>query len=318
MADGQTEEVDFDSAFAALMSDDGEAPKDADADDTPPGETDVSADDEGAADEDAANDETPPADDDEAGKQEEPPADDTGEADATGEADEPPAKPAKAAADETPADEQELLARLASLVKDAPEKKDAPAKTSEKAAEPEPELYSEEEKQLISRYQEDWPDVAKAEALMRRGEYRDIVTYVFEQVASQLNPLADAVRTLSERTHLSDLHTAVEDYDDVRDAVVAWVDEQPAYLQAAYKHVITNGTADEVADLVSRYKTEKGIGAPPAPEPAKEPELPAEAKKAADSLAPVGTKRSQVPRKSGIQMDDFPGSFDHFASKLET
>ena len=152
---------------------------------------------------------------------------------------------------------------------------------------------------------------------MRKAEYRDLVGYIFSQIGGALKPISETVQELGTRTHLSDLHSKVNDYDDVRDKVVDWVEKQPAYLQPAYKHVITQGTVDEVADLINRYKLDAGVKAAPAVvAPVKKPEtelLPA-TKQAAAALAPVSSKRSAVVQ--AIDPSDFGAAFAEFASKM--
>jgi len=210
--------------------------------------------------------------------------------------------------------DEELLARLASLIKKAPVAEEPVPTVLPQATEQAEPIFSEEEQQFLSEYERDWPDVARAEALRRRAEYRDIVGYVFQEIAKELSPIMDAVQTLSTRTHLQDLQEVVTDYDDVRDKVIDWVATQPKYLQPAYAHVIQNGTVDEVADLISRYKEATGTRLAAPGTSKKETELPTATKQAAASLAPVSSKRSAV-----IQAND-PGDFDSafaaFADKL--
>ena len=236
----------------------------------------------------------------------------------TTSADETPAD--ETPADETPADEtptavsdEDLLARLAALVKQTPPKQDAPAAVADTNPEPEPDLYTADERTLLSEYEKDWPDVAKAEALRRRGEYRDLVNHVFREVAKELGPISQTLKTLAERTHLSDLHERVEDYDDVRDKVVEWVNNQPSYLQNAYKHVITQGTPDEIADLVARYKNETAPTKPTVTTQKPEAELPASTKQAVAALAPVSSKRSTIVQSD--DPNDFEGAFAAFAKQ---
>lgn len=251
----------------------------------------------------ATTDETPPAD--EASGDETPPADEP-PADETPPVDEPPA-------DEKPqsTSDADLLARLAELVKQPPAAK--PADETPPAA-AEPDLYTADEQTFLSEYEKDWPDVAKAEQLRRRAEYRDLVNHVFNEVAKELGPLAQTVKTLAERTHLSDLREAVDDYDDVRDKVVDWVNNQPSYLQNAYKHVIQQGTPDEISDLVARYKKEVASDTPPVTPRKAESELPTTTKQAVAALAPVSSKRSAVVVAD--DPNDFEGAFAAAAKML--
>ena len=215
-------------------------------------------------------------------------------------------------------DDAAMLARFTEIAKNTAPVETNPAAEPRRAAPQMPEVYTAEEKKFLETYEKDWPDVAKAESLRRRAEYRDIVGYVFQQFSQQMTPLSDAVRELSTRTHLGDLHNKVTDYDDVRDKVVDWVTTQPTYLQVAYKHVIEEGTVDEVADLITRYKQATGVKPAPAVPVVvtkkADTELPPATKQAAAALAPVSSKRSAITQ--GIDPNDFGAAFSDFASKL--
>lgn len=212
-------------------------------------------------------------------------------------------------------DDESLLNRLSDLVAKRttkePEKK---PEAKQEEPEAEPQIYTPEEQEILDAYQKDWPDIARAEQLARRAEYRNVVGYVFEQIGAELRPIIEAVQIMAERTHLNDLTTAVPEYGDVRDQVIEWVGTQPKYLQDAYNHVIEEGTVEEVADLINRFR-EANPSAKAAAQPAKkEPELPTTTKQAAQSLAPVSSKRSVLP--VGSDPNDFDAAFERFADKM--
>jgi len=240
------------------------------------------------------------------------------EASDEGDADEEAAEKQDNPPQSTENKDEDLLERFTKLVEQSQKgKKEEPEpQKAQEQEEQEPDLYTEEEKQLLQEYEKEWPEVSKAETLRRRGEYRELVGYIFEQIASEIRPMMEQVQAVAERVHYGDLQETVEDYDDIRDDVVAWVDDQPEYLQDAYKRVITQGTVDEVADLISRFKQETGRNQP-APEPArkKEAELPKTAKKAAESLAPVSSKRTAPPEPD--DPNDFESAFSKFADQLK-
>jgi len=316
--DDTTDTNDFDDAFAAASKDDEpaqETPEEA-TDETPPSEEAAGEDEDGG---ETGAEDTPG---------EEEPSDPPAAKDDAPE-DNPP--PAKEEQPETTLTNDQLLARMSELLgkagnKDEPpkqEQQEPPKQEQPKGGEQEqperPPLYTEEEKQFLESYRNDWPDIAKAEALQRRAEYAQLVDFVFAQVREAINPLNETVETLATRTHLEELQTKVEDYDDVRDKVVEWVQAQPAYLRAAYEHVITQGTVEEVADLVDRYRKENGVEPKPAAEAAtqqqpRDTELPAATKKAAAGLAPVRSKRSQP--SATADPADFDAAFAAFAAKI--
>lgn len=229
-------------------------------------------------------------------------------------ADPTPAEPAPAPAPAADPEQEDLLKRLAKLVKEPSEPAPAPAPAPQEAP-----LFSEEETKVLQDYEKDWPDVARAEALRRRAEYRQLVGYVFQEVSKVYQPYMEMVNQLADHTQLQQIQTAVPDYNDVRGQVVDWVNKQPTYLQVAYKHVINNGTADEVTDLIHRFKADTGVSpaAQAAPVPAaKKPatELPPVAKQAAAALAPVSSKRTVVPASN--ELSNFDDAFAAFASKM--
>lgn len=231
------------------------------------------------------------------------------------------------AGDQGHADEGAILERLARLVKNAPEQPAHQQQEQQQQVQQQAPVdpFSTEEREFLTSYEKDWPDVARAEALKRRVEYQQLAGFIFNSIAKELAPIINVVGTIGERTHLSDLHSVAPDYEDVRDKVVGWVKEQPVYLQAAYNHVIQQGTVDEVADLINRWRRETGATAPaaqpsarmaaPAPAARKpDTELPTATKKAAASLAPVSSKRSAVVQQS--DPSDFEAAFTEFAKSL--
>lgn len=211
------------------------------------------------------------------------------------------AAPAAAAEPSSEPSPDDVLARLSKLVADAKPAEAAPA--AETKAEEKP-VFSQDEQAQLAAYDKDWPDVAKYEALKRRGEYQELLGFVFSEVQKVIGPLQQTLDALAGRTHLTDVKSAVPDYsDNLRQQVVDWVKTQPAYLQPAYDHVITQGTVEEVKDLVDRYRQATGQTAPAAgaaitgqsdQRPAKDNELSGAAKEAAAALAPVESKRSEV------------------------
>jgi len=267
----------------------------------------------------AAGDDTPADDaeakkpDDTDGTGDDAPGDDAEAAAKAATEGKPPGKdePAAAAKTDEGAGDDDVLKRLSKLIKDAPEEK--PATKPAEAPKPVVPVYSEDEAKLLTDYEKDWPDVARAEALKRRGEYPAIVDHIFKELSGPFAALTQQVQMLLERQQLNDIEQRVPDYNDkLMDEVEGWIKTQPGYLQAAYNHVISNGDANEIADLVSRYKTETGkAAAAPAAAPAKAPkkdtELPADAKQAAASLAPVSSKRTVVPQ--GEDLGDFESAF---------
>ena len=109
---------------------------------------------------------------------------------------------------------------------------------------------------------------------------------------------------------------AHKDYDAVYPKLEGWIKTHPAYLQSGLLKAYNEGTAEEVIDLVSRYKQATGVKpqeAAPAVPNTGEPKKPAAA--AAAALAPVETKRT-TPKPSGTDPNDYDSAFDEAAASL--
>ena len=181
------------------------------------------------------------------------------------------------------------------------------------------EIYTPDEKAALAKYTEDWPDIAKAEALARRAEYRELVAYVFQQVESKYAPALDYVKNRGEHDQYSDLIALVPDYDAVRDKTLAWVDTQPTWLKSAYTKVTSEGTPEEVAGLIALYKKENGIAQvaaapviPAAPATPAAPAIAPAAKAAAAKLTVVKTGRSEAGTATE---DTFDSAFAAYAAE---
>lgn len=230
----------------------------------------------------------------------------------------PEEEPTSPPVEEPKLSDEEILSRFADLVKNSPPQQAAPPpppQQTQPQAQEQPQYYSPEDIEILKKYEEEWPDVAKAEALRRSAEYKQLVGYVFQEVAKEFSPLVEQLQSLATRTHLTDLQSTVPDYADVREKVIDWAQNQPPYLRAAYNHVIQQGTVDEVSDLIARFRTETQAvtPAPSQPRRAKTPDLPPATKQAVAALAPVSSKRSAVVQ--GIDAADFDSAFESFANR---
>ena len=235
--------------------------------------------------------------------------------------------------------DQDLVARLATLIKGADPQAtarevaaaaqaEAQRIADEKAAadaaraQQVPQL-SKDELALVQQVEKDFPDVARAQAIVRRAEYQQVVRYIFDEVMranaakdAQLAPFLTLVQNLAERTHVGDLKSAVPDYDkiDIK-SLVAWVETQPAYLRPGYDQVLKTGTAADVKDVVDRFRASTGATQVVDPKVAAAAAA-AEAarKKAITALKPVDSSRAAAP--AGEAPSGFNDAFDEFAKAL--
>jgi hypothetical protein len=188
-----------------------------------------------------------------------------------------------------------------------------PEQQASQPYEPPETVLTQEEYKTLESFQKEWPDVDKAVSLMLKDVTNRVVNHVFKEFAAEAKPRFQALDEVRAWMHRQELQTKVGDYEDVRDKVVEWANSQPDYLRSAYAHVIQRGTPEQVADLINRYKAENAP--PPAPAPIAAPQPPKQlspaVKKAAEKLAPVQSKRSNVVR--GDDPNDYEGAFENWA-----
>lgn len=188
-----------------------------------------------------------------------------------------------------------------------------------------PEIYSADEKAELAELQKEWPDLHRLFSLMARQVQVDTLNYAFSEVGKVLQPLQESVTTYSTNEHMGAIYEAHEDYDQVYQPVMEWIEKQPSFLKAAYQNVVKEGNAEDVVGLIQRFKDETkwvapaagaGVGGSRPTTPAGAASAPTQqqtglseaAKKAAKAMGAVGGKRGAA---AGAQdPNDFDGAWD--------
>jgi hypothetical protein len=226
---------------------------------------------------------------------------------------------AKVAKDAAPAtgnaNDEDLLKRFAKIVQEAqpPVKQPETPQTVEPPPQP---ILTRDDAQFLQTFEKDYPEMARAMLVVQRAATTQMLTHVMGELNRALAARDEILQELGVRQQESDLVAAVPDYNDIHGKVTAWVKTQPRYLQPAYEHVIANGTADEVIDLIGQWRASTGAVVPTATASVStrsDSELSTAAKKAVAALAPVTSKRTATP-VSASDPDDFDGAFARFAA----
>jgi hypothetical protein len=187
---------------------------------------------------------------------------------------------------------------------------------------PDPQ-FTEDEQKAIAEFEKNWDEISPvfniklkhAIAAVEAKAARTIAKVV-ENIYSDFTPLINSHLKSEATSFRGAVLKAHEDYDAVYPKLDGWIKAHPAYLQSGLLKAYNEGTAEEVIDLVSRYKQANGVkpqaAAPAAPEQG-ETKKPAAA--AAAALAPVDTKRT-TPKPSGDDPNDYDSAFDEAAASL--
>lgn len=203
---------------------------------------------------------------------------------------------------------------------------DAAKATADAAAEAAKHELTDAEKAELNKLEGDWADVIRIFELKSKAERGFVSTAtgkamkaMVDHIEAQVAPIAETTQALQEQRHFEDIRAKHPDFDAVHAKLEPWIKLQPAYLQKTYNEVYTGGTAEEVVDLVQRFKDANGIVAPkPSDETHTPPkQKPAVDQKKIDALAPVGSQRSTVQDK-GADKNDFDAGFDEALALLGT
>jgi hypothetical protein len=205
------------------------------------------------------------------------------------------------------------------------------AEEARQAAEIKDPVLTEEQTKKITDFEKEWPDVAAAVKVQMAHDRAQLetnfaraLTAIVQKVYGDMAPMAEAATNSESSRFRGEVLKAHPDFDVVQPQLEPWIAKQPAYLTEAYRRVYNEGNAQEVNDLLTRFKAANGVGSPASgtttPTGKTTPEQPTEAqlaaKKAAAELAPTSGKRS-IPAPSGLDPNDYDGAFAEAAAQYK-
>lgn len=204
-------------------------------------------------------------------------------------------------------------------------KKDEEEVAAKLAEEEAANKLSPEEIEELNGLHKEWGDIARMFELefkqnsgLAATAQGKAMQRMLDHIYGDIQPIAASTKEVQEQLHFDSITTAHPDFDDINPKIKPWIDTQPAYLQKALDQVYTGGTAEEVIDLVQRFKDAEGIVTPKADDstssdttpttPAAKPVVKPDAASVA-ALTPVDSQRSQVQQK-GVDQNDYGAGWD--------
>lgn len=162
---------------------------------------------------------------------------------------------------------EDLKKTVASLSTDAKEKKKGTSKSDSLFDD-----LTEDEKAELSEYEKDFDSVSKMEGLKReralkRLEDRILETLeaktaeIQEKIASRVQPIEESYKKSDEAAHFGTIRGSHPDFETHRDsgAILQWIETKPRYLRESMKATYEQGTAEDVVDLISDFKSENNL-----------------------------------------------------------
>ena len=174
-------------------------------------------------------------------------------------------------------------------------------------------VVDDDETALIEELENASPTVSKAlKALLKKSraemsaEFEEKVNKRVEEITGQIAPLRRNAETQAVETHLATIEATHPDWQEViaSSEFTEWANKQPAYVQREMKRVSDEGTAAEVIDVLSSYRSSTLTTAATATGTA------ADAKRAQQraALGTVSSKPATTATK-GINKDNFDDAF---------
>jgi hypothetical protein len=165
--------------------------------------------------------------------------------------------------------------------------------------------------ELLAKFAEDWPETQVAleahtahATAQTEAKFARLLHSVVRSLYQDIAPIAHSYAQTESNQFRATVLEAHVDYDAVYPKLEPWINKQPAYLQSGMREAYNSGSAQDVIDMVTRFKKESGVvdTTPPAPT-----EGDASGRKAT-VLTPVPSRRT-TPKPSGEDPNDYDGAF---------
>jgi len=149
---------------------------------------------------------------------------------------------------------------------------------------------------VLAEFAKDFPEIAEKlgpalNKLVEQGVTAKTAD-IQAKLDAALKPLQENAEDAALNAHFDTIVDAIPDFETIRDSgeVEKWLEKQPSYIRTAGEKVLAEGTATEVIELLTEYKSSLG----------KPPESPRLSKEEAEKKAAEAVKnaKSGVPASS--------------------
>lgn len=189
---------------------------------------------------------------------------------------------------------------------------------------------SEEDQEALAEYEKDFDSVSKMEGLKRERALKKLEDRILEKIEaraaeiqdkiiSRVQPIEESYKKSDEAAHFSTIRGSHPDFETHRDsgAILKWIETKPRYLRESMKATYEQGTAEDVVDLISDFKTENNLLESNQNNQSRSDNLIDMEKKKAEkkqNLTAVITKRGSVDAGQG-RADDFDSAYNEALKK---
>jgi hypothetical protein len=168
---------------------------------------------------------------------------------------------------------------------------------------------------ILAEVAKDFPEVGQALEVIRKqalAEAKAAFAAELETFKQTLAPVVSTVQTSAQSAHEQAILTKHPDAFDLVDTAEEWIETQPKFLQAGYKHVLDNGSAAEIVEFFDLFKQATGRGTK-ADAGDTEKAAAEEAERLKKLKSQEGVRSRQTQRKDTLDPNDYDGAFEKFA-----
>jgi len=209
-------------------------------------------------------------------------------------------------------------AQLLTQIEEAKKPKE-PTPEQKKATTEFVDSLTDEQKKQLDEYEADFDVVSKMEGLKRgrelaklRKEFQDwkdeIVSKLTEQ-ETKIAPVFEKVAKNETERHFNTIKSEHPDFETYRDdgSLQAWIKTKPKYMQPALMSTYSQGTADDVIEMISDFKRENNINI--------QPPVNTEKAKKKQALSVVTSRRGAVNAAHSVAAD-YESAWEEANAKL--
>lgn len=120
------------------------------------------------------------------------------------------------------------------------------------------DFVSEDDLNTIKQYEEEWPEVARAEQVKRDAQLQYMREQIYSEMGDALAPVVEMYQQMKVDAHQQAIQQRHPDVDNIKDDLVGWVEQQPDFVKPTYQQVLQQGSAEQVNQLIDLYKQSSG------------------------------------------------------------
>lgn len=158
----------------------------------------------------------------------------------------------------------------------------------------------------VAKFREDWPETVEGVSAMiaqQMAEFKQTLAQELATIRNEFAPTVQSVQQSAQQTEMDMILTAHPDARDIAADLDTWIGSQVPMLRTAYANALSEGSAEDVIEVLNIYKQATGAAKPTRQKPQPKQPSPAKAQKLAQMTEPKASAATTV--------SDEPDTYDY-------